>query len=310
MRPKVLITAKIHPIAKELLSKKFEVTTYEEEILLSKKQLQEAVTIYDGILSTFYDSITKDVLDRATRTRVISNYAVGLDNVDIQQAKKKNIEVFHLPDVVTNSTADITFALLLSWARQIVQSDQYIKKEGWKVPILQRFQGEELYGKTLGILGYGRIGKAVAQRALGFGLKVICAHRREISLQERFEGKVHQVSVETLYKTVDYLCIHVPLTEETKGMIGKKELKQMKNKPLVLNMARGAVICTEDLLEALKTNQIRGFVADVTDPEPLPKDHPLLQYANCLITPHIGTSTKECRKKMAEIASNYLINFF
>lgn len=304
---KIYITRQIMPIARELLSAHFEVEENRLDQTLPREELKQIVQNFDGILSTIPDRLDKEILEHAKRLKVISNYAAGLDNVDTAVAKERKIAVYNVPDATTQSTADMTFAILLSLIRRVSEAEQYVKQglwKGWEPALLL---GEELYGKYFGIIGFGKIGKAVAERALGFGMKVLIFARSKLELTH---PRMQQVTLDELYQKSHYLSIHVPLTPETKGMIDGAALRKMKQKPVVINMARGAVICTDDLVEALKEGTLRGAALDVTDPEPILPSHPLCHLKNCLIVPHIGSATVECRTLLARKAAENLIRFF
>lgn len=305
---KVFISRKLPIIAENILSKKFEVSVNDQKDL-SKNGLIEVVKNYDAILSTLSDNLDKEILAHSEKLKVISNYAVGLDNVDMEFAKSRDIAVYNLPDIVTNSTADLTFAIFLSLVRKICSARDYVKNDLWKTYDPDLFVGEELAGKTFGIIGFGRIGKAVAKRALGFGMKVIFSHKRKMVENETVEGCA-QVSNEKLLEIADYISLHVPLTVETKYLINIDLMKRMKKHPILINVARGGVVNTDDLIESLQKGYIRGAALDVTDPEPLSGNHPLCFFENCLIVPHIGTSTIDCRHEMAKKAAENIINFF
>ena len=306
---KVFITRKLPHIAVDILSKDFDVDMNEKKYL-SRKELIEATEKYDGILSTIPDIFDKDILSYAKKLKVISNYAVGLDNIDVEFAEKsKNIKVFNLPDIVTNSTADLTFAIFLSLIRKICPAKEFVKKGLWKEFDLELFVGEELFNKTFGIIGFGRTGKAVAKRALGFGLKVVFYNRSKVFLQKDELEKYKQITKEELLEISDYISLHVPLNEESKYMINLETMKTMKKKPVLINMARGPIVKTDDLIKALKTGLVRGVGLDVTDPEPLPSNHSLLSFENALIVPHIGTATVECRYIMAKKAAENILFF-
>ena len=304
---KVFIARLIPNIASTLLSKKYEVVVNENKNL-SKEKLIEVMKDYDAILSTIPDIIDWEVLSHAKNMKVISNYAVGLDNIDVEYARSKNIAVFNLPDIVTNSTADLTFAIFLSLVRKICSAREYVKNDLWKAVDPDLFVGEELAGKTFGIIGFGRIGRAVAKRALGFGMKVIFSHNRELLEYEKVEG-CKQVSKSQLLDTSDFISLHVPLTPENKYLVNIDLMKDMKKKPIIINVARGGVVNTDHLIEALKNGYIRGAALDVTDPEPLSGNHPLCSFDNCLIVPHIGTATIDCRYEMAKKAAENILNF-
>lgn len=302
--PKIYITRKMLA-AEELLQNYFEVEVNPEDRSLTREELKKVVRDFDGILTTLADKIDKEILDQAKQLKVISNSAAGLDNVDLQVAKERKIAVFNVPDATTKSTADMTFAILLSLIRRVTEAEEYVKKGLWRAWEPNLFLGEELHGKYLGIIGFGKIGRAVAERALGFGLKVLGYARSKFEMDH-----VSQVPLEELYEKSHYISLHVPLTPETKGLINKETIKKMKQKPVIVNMARGPVIVTDDLVQALKEGSVRGAALDVTDPEPIAPSHPLCQLKNCLIVPHIGSATVECRTLLARSAAENLMRFF
>lgn len=303
---KIYLTRQI-PAAQELLGHHFEVEANLENRILSKQELKKVVRDYDGVLSTLADQLDKEILEQSQRLKVISNCAAGLDNVDLIVAKGRKIAVYNVPDATTQSTADMTFAILLSLIRKVAEAEAYVKKGLWKAWEPNLFLGEELYNKYFGIIGFGKIGKAVAGRALGFGLKVLVFARSKI---EMVHPRVHQVPLEELYQKSHFISLHVPLTQETKGMINQQAMKKMEQKPVIINMARGAVIVTEDLVQSLKDGTIRGAALDVTDPEPILPSHPLCHLKNCLIVPHIGSATVECRALLVRSAAENLIRYF
>jgi glyoxylate reductase len=306
MKRKVLITKKLPSIAKELLSEKFEVYENLSEELSSTDKIS-AVREYDAILSTIPDVFNKDILSHSQKLMVISNYAVGLDNIDVSYANEKNIAVYNLPDVVTNSTAELGFALLLSLIKKICPASKFVREDKWKKIQLDIFVGEELFGKTFGIIGFGRIGRAAAKIAAGFGMRVIFYHRRQIQL----DGiNASQVSLDKLLNDSNYISIHLPLTKETHNFIDIAKFEKMKKKPVLVNMARGGVVNTQDLVKALEKGYVSGAALDVVDPEPISGKHKLCSLSNCIIVPHIGTATKECREQMAKMAALNIINHF
>lgn len=303
---KIFITRQLIPLVKELLEEHFEVDSHDENAILPRSKLIDVVKSYDGILSTIPDKIDREVLSHAGPClKVICNYATGLDNIDVPFAKEKGIAVFNTPDAVTNATADHTFAAFLGFLRKIPEGRDFVRDNRWTGWDPHLFLGEDLENKTFGIVGLGRIGRGVARRALGFGLKVIYYHHREVDPE--IEG-VHQVSWKEMLEQVDYLSLHVPLSEKTQGMINYETIQKMKKRPIIINLARGPIIKTEDLVSALKENLLRGAVLDVTDPEPLSGDHPLCHLENCLVLPHTGTSTIDCRTLMARATSKNFIS--
>ncbi len=307
---KIFITRRIPQIAKQMLEQHFIVEQNNNNSPLPPQKVSEIVKTHDGILSTVSEKLMEEVLAEAS-VEAISNYAVGLDNIDKNYAKKKGIAVYNTPDVVTHSTADMTFALLLNLIRKIPFAQKFVKDNKWTAWDPELFLGEELFGKTLGIIGLGKIGLEVAKRAQGFGLKILYYNRSTKAIDEPHLYKVcRQVDLLELLQESDYISIHVPLTPQTKNFINQDSFSLMKKKPIVLNLARGSVISTDALLYALCNKQIRGVALDVTNPEPLPGNHPLLAFENCIIVPHIGTATKECRHNMAALAAQNLIDHF
>ena len=302
---KVFITRKIPDVAEKLLREHFEVSYHKENNVLSKEKLIEVVKTYDGILSTMPDRLDKEVLSHAGSLKAIANYAAGLDNIDTIFAKEKGIKVFNLPNEGTNSTADMTWALLMAFIRRIPEGDRFIREGHWSSWDPWICVGEELAGKTYSVIGYGRIGQAVARRALGFDLNVVVYHPSPKELQN---SSMKQLPWEEFLASVDYFSIHTPLTPETKYLINSQSIALMKKCPILINMARGPVVKTSDLISALERGDLRGAALDVTDPEPLPGDHPLTKAPNCLLAPHVGTATIDCRTNSARVAAQNLIN--
>jgi len=307
---KIFITRRLPSIAKKLLKEYFLVDENNTNKAFPVSHLPEVVSKYDGILSTVTEKFTKKILRKSRNLKVISNYAVGLDNIDVDFAKSLGISVYNTPYVVTNSTADLTFAVLLSLIRKISFAQDFIKQDKWKTWDPELFLGEELNGKVFGILGFGNIGQAVARRAVGFGLNVIYYDISKKRLDSFLKPYVKYTSLDELLKNSDYISIHLPLNNETKWFINKNIIDKMKKKPIILNISRGKVINSDDLVKALKLGKIRGAGLDVTFPEPLPGNNPLCYFDNCIVVPHIGTATHECRIKMARLAAKNIINHF
>jgi len=307
---KVLITRRIPNIAENILSNSFEVNQIKDNKPLSREKLISAVQKYDAILSTVTEKFDRTVLTKSKKLKVISNYAVGLDNIDLDFAQSLGITTYNTPDSVTNSTADHTLALLLSLIRMIPAAMKYVKNDKWKMWDPERFLGEELTDKTLGIIGFGKIGQAVARRAIGFGLKIVYYNHSKKIVDPAIGPYVSSLKFDEVLQSADYLSLHLPLTPKTKEMINKETINKMEKQPILINMARGDIVKTDDLVEALKSGRIRGAGLDVTSPEPLPGDHPLCHLNNCIIVPHIGTATQECRNNMARLAAHNIINHF
>mgnify|MGYP001165453125 CR=1 FL=1 len=307
---KVFITRRIPSVAKEILQENFEVYGSNKNEPYPGDKLADIVTDYDAVLTTVSEKFNKMILKQEGNLKVISNYAVGLDNIDVKYAESVGITVYNTPDVVTNSTADLTFAILLSLIRKISSACDFVRKDQWKTWDPELFLGEELGGKVFGILGFGKIGQAVARRAVGFGLDIIYYNHPNKDVDSYLRSYVTLVSLNELLEKSDYISIHLPFTSETEGFINKQTINKMKQKPIILNISRGKIINTDDLVEALNSGKIRGVGLDVTFPEPLRGNHPLCHFDNSIVVPHIGTATQECRNDMARLAAQNIINHF
>jgi glyoxylate reductase len=256
----------------------------------------------EGLFTLLTIPVTQAILDQATNLRVISNMAVGVDNIDITACTRRKIPVGNTPGVLTESTADLTMALLLSIARNLNQAQRDALEGRWKTWSPAGWLGTELNGSTIGIIGMGKIGQAVANRATAFGMNILFTDP-EI---KDFPNAV-QVPFRELLKNSDFISLHAPLTEETRKLIGNEALSLMKPNAVLINAARGSLVDTDALLDALKNHRIRAAALDVTDPEPLPSMHPLFSMPNCLIVPHIGSATEYTRHKMANLACKNLL---
>lgn len=307
---RIFITRRLPSVAKEMLSKHFEVDENPKNEPIPKSRLPEIVADYNGVLSTVCDKFTQEMLKKSDKLEAISNYAVGLDNIDVEFANSIGISVYNTPDIVTNSTADLTFALLLSLIRKISHAREFVRQDKWKSWDPEIFLGEELAGKKFGIIGFGRVGQAVAKRAIGFGLNVIFYDPYVEVVDPHLKSRTTQVELDELLKDSDYISIHVTLTNETKEMINLNSIRMMAKKPIILNIARGAIIDTDGLVDALRNGLIRGAALDVTYPEPIPGNHSICNFENCIVVPHIGTATEECRYSMAELAAQNIIKHF
>jgi glyoxylate reductase len=261
----------------------------------SQHQLIEHAQPADALLCTLSDRIDAAFLATNPQLKVIANYAVGLDNIDLAAAQRHGIAVGNTPDVLTDATADLAFALLLAAARRLPQSAQAVKDGRWGTWQPDGFLGVDLTGATLGIVGAGRIGEAVARRAAGFDMHILKTTSRG------------GTPLETLLAQSDFVSLHVPLTPHTHHLIDANALRRMKPTAILINTARGQVIDQQALIEALHAGTIAGAGLDVTDPEPLPPDHPLLEAPNVLVLPHVGSATMRTRTQMTELAVDNLL---
>ncbi len=256
----------------------------------------------EGLFCLLTIPVNRVLLEKAPRLRVVSNMAVGYDNIDVAECTRRGIPVGNTPGVLTESTADLTMALLLAIARNLVPASQDARQGRWKTWRPAGWLGVDLNGGTLGVIGMGKIGKAVTRRALGFGMKILY-----VDDIEQTEVPAQRVSLDELLRLSDFVSLHAPLTEQTRQLINARTLRMMKPTSYLINAARGPIVDTQALYTALKEGWIAGAALDVTDPEPLPADHPLYALPNCLIVPHIGSATWATRQKMAELACQNLL---
>jgi len=255
----------------------------------------------EGILCLLDDPLPGNLLKKAPKLKVVSTMAVGVDNIDVSTCTRLGIPVGHTPGVLTDGTAELTVALLLAVCRQLITASKDARLGHWTNWDPTGWLGVDLKNSTVGIVGLGKIGTAVGERLKGFGANIIFTNRSPLP-EKIISLNAKQVSLDELLKTSDFISLHTPLTEKTKNLIDEKEFQKMKPSAILINAARGPVVNTSALLRALKNGQIRAAGLDVTDPEPLPPDHPLFELDNCLITPHIGSATIQTRKTMALMA--------
>ncbi len=266
------------------------------------EQLGEA----EGVLCLLSDRFDQSMVDAAPRLRVVSNMAAGIDNIDVAACTRREIQVGNTPGVLTDATADLTMALLLSAARQLPKAAQDARDGLWLTWSPIGWLGADLRGSTLGIVGMGKIGKAVAERAKGFGLKLVYSSPKPNPEAEANFGAEYR-SLDDLLAESDFVSLHCPLTPDTRSMLDAAALKKMKPSALLINTSRGSVVVQDDLVQALREGWIAGAAVDVTDPEPLPADHALFHLSNCLVLPHIGSATHGTRRRMAEMACENLL---
>ncbi|HAA95439.1 MAG TPA: D-glycerate dehydrogenase [Dehalococcoidia bacterium] len=306
-RPRVYVTREIFPDALDLIEKEAELEVWPEDVPPTPEQLREALSGVDGALINVMDRVDAVLLDAAPNLRVISQVAVGLDNVDVALATQRGIPVGYTPGVLAKATADLAFALLLATARRVVESDKWVREGNWEIAHHPMFWlGSEVNGSTLGILGLGGIGLEVAKRALGFDMKVIY-HSRTRKPEVEAELGLKYTTTNKVLAQADFLSIHVPLTPETHHLIGEKELKKMKPTSILVNLSRGPVVDTDALCKALTKGWIAGAGLDVFDPEPVPKDHPVLGLDNVVVLPHIGSASNRSRREMCLLAARNLL---
>jgi glyoxylate reductase len=307
--PKVFVTRLIPEVGLEMLAGVCQVDVWQEELPPEPSVLLERVRDAEGILSLLTDKIDAGVMDAAgPNLKVISNYAVGFDNVDIAEATRRRIPVGNTPGVLTDTTADFAFALLMAAARRVVEGDKFTRAGRWKTWGPRLLLGQDITGATLGIIGLGRIGRGMVKRARGFDMRVLY-YDPNCPDDDPYPGEVSVkcVDLDTLYAEADFVSIHTPLTEATYHLVNAEAFRKMKPTAILINTARGPVVDPAALYHALAHGQITGAALDVTEPEPIPLDSPLLKLENVIIAPHIASASVTSRGKMATMAAANLI---
>lgn len=305
-KPKIFVTRIIPDKGLDMVRNFCDVDLWGDELPPSRGELMRRVQGVDGILSLLTDRIDGEVMDAAGEgLKVISNHAVGFDNVDVDAATARRIPVGNTPDVLTDATADFAFTLMMSAGRRVLEADRFVRQGKWKTwsPLL--LLGAELHGATLGLAGFGRIGRAVAKRAMGFDMRVIYYDPNEPKPEPGIQAS--RVDFETLLAESDFLSLHTPLTPDTRHLIDSAALSKMKPTAVLVNTSRGPVVDTDALYDALKEKRIFAAGLDVTEPEPLPADHPLLTLENVTVMPHIASASTRARDQMSWMAAQNLI---
>lgn len=305
-RPRVYLTRRLPQPAIDLLAQHVQLSMWPGEQPPPRAVLLKELAAADGLLTLPADRVDAGVLAVAPYLRVVSNYAVGCENIDLAAATRRGVMVTDTPDVLAETCADFTFALMLAAARRVAEGEQYVKAGRWRGWGPETLLGRDICGATLGIIGMGQIGWAVARRAQGFGMRILYTGPRRKPEAERATGAEYQ-PLETLLAASDIVSLHCPLNDDTYQLIDRDALALMKPDAMLINTARGPVVDTRALLEALRSRTMLAAL-DVTDPEPLPADHPLLSLPNVMVTPHVASATLQTRTRMALIAAQNLID--
>jgi len=302
-QPKIFITRIIPDLGLDLVKEHFFPDVWSHDLPPARSELLERVRGVDGLLCLLTDRIDGELMDAAgSQLKVISSMSVGVDHIDVAAATARGIPVGNTPGVLTDATADQTFALLLAAARRITEAERYLRAGKWVTWSPSLLLGADLSGATLGIIGFGRIGQAIAKRAQGFGMRVIYH-----SPNAKPAYGAQPVELDTLLRESDFVSVNVPLKAETRHLVNAEFLAKMKPSAILVNTARGGVLDQNALYAALKSGQIFAAALDVTDPEPLPMDCPLLELENCLIVPHLGSATHKTRGMMSLLAAQNLV---
>jgi glyoxylate reductase len=290
---RVFVTRHLPGNALDRLTAQHDVEVWPERLPPPRAELLARAPELEGLLSLLTDPVDAELIEAAPRLRAISNYAVGVDNVDVEAATARGIPVGNTPDVLTESTADLALALLLGIARRLAEGEAFVRAGEWRTWEPGLMLGRDLHGATVGIVGYGRIGQAVGRRLEGFGCELLTANR--------------PAELDDLLDRSDFVTLHCPLTPATRGLIDQAALRRMKPTAYLVNTARGPIVDTDALVRALHAGELAGAALDVTDPEPLPAGHPLLDAPNLLVVPHVGSATVATRERMANMAVDNLL---
>jgi len=303
---KIFLTRKIPNAGLNLLKSAHDVKVFSDEVNPDKEQIINYANKVDALITLLSDEIDEEIINSCKNLKIIANYAVGYDNIDLDAARRNEIYVSNTPGVLTEATADLTWTLLSAMARRIVEADKYLRElkfDGWSPELML---GKSIYAQTLGIVGFGRIGRAVAKRAHGFDMKVLYNKRSRLSNKEEEQLNIKYAKLDELLNNSDYITINASLNESTHHLIGKNEFQIMKDNAVLVNTGRGSIVDEDALANALINNQIFGAGIDVyeNEPEVNPK---LLKLNNVILTPHIGTATTDARNKMAVMVAKNVI---
>ncbi|TKD70865.1 2-hydroxyacid dehydrogenase [Pseudalkalibacillus hwajinpoensis] len=308
MKSKIYITRKLPDEIVDRMRGKYEVRMWgEEEVPVPREVLEEEIEQVDGLFCLLTEQVNQALLEKANNLKVVANMAVGYNNIDVDEAKARGITVTNTPGVLTETTADLTFALMMAAARRIPEASDYLREGKWETWSPMQLTGQDIHGATLGIIGLGRIGEAVAKRARGFDMNVLYHNRsRNHEAEDQFE--LQYVELDELLRAADFVCVLTPFTAETENMIGREQLALMKESAVLINTARGGIVNEEALYDALKNKEIWAAGLDVFAEEPVSVDHPLLSLSNLVTLPHIGSASIKTRMKMAEVAAANLMD--
>lgn len=306
MASSILVTRRPPGTALDILSSAGSIDLWEPDEIMSRVELVRRVAEADAVYCMLTDRIDTELLDAAPRLRVVSNMAVGLDNIDLEACTSRRIAVGHTPGVLTEATADLAMALLLAATRRIGEGIDYVRAGSWGEFRLDLLLGQEVHSSTIGVVGMGRIGSAVARRAAGFGMSILYSGpSRKPAIEQELGAQHHRL--DDLLRLADHVVITAPLTPKTHHLISEDALQLMKPTATLINVARGPLVDTAALVDALQNRLIASAALDVTDPEPLPSDHPLLSLPNCIVIPHLGSATLKTRAAMADLAARNVV---
>jgi lactate dehydrogenase-like 2-hydroxyacid dehydrogenase len=306
-RPRVFVTRRISQEGLDRIAAQTDADIWPDDRPPSRDELVRHVAGIDGLLSMVTEKIDDELLERAgPQLKVVSTFAVGFDNIDVAACTRHGVAVGNTPGVLTDSTADAAFALLMAAARRIPEGYDYVRQDRWQAWSPMIMLGSDIHHATLGIIGFGRIGREVAKRARGFDMDVVYHNRHPASAEDEQRLGVRRAGLDDVLAQSDFISLHVTLTPETHHLMNAANLAKMKRSAILINAARGPVVDPDALFDALKNGVIAGAALDVTEPEPIAGDHKLLSLANCLVVPHIASASVATRRKMTDIAAENL----
>lgn len=307
-RPRVLVTRVIPDAGLDPVREACEVDLWDDDLPPPRDELLRRVAGKDGLLSLLTDRVDDELLDAAgAQLKVVSNFAVGFDNIDVPALTRRKIPAGNTPGVLTETTADLAFALLMAAARRIPEGVDYVRADRWKTWGPMLLMGVDVHGATLGIVGFGRIGRELARRGRGFGMTILYHDVHPATPEDVAELGARRVEMDELLRASDFISLHVNLTDETHHLIDADALRAMKPSAVLVNTSRGPVVDPAALEAALRDGQIFAAGLDVTEPEPLPADHPLVRLPNCVVVPHIASASRVTRDRMAAMAAANLL---
>ncbi|TME84513.1 MAG: D-glycerate dehydrogenase [Chloroflexi bacterium] len=307
-RPRVFVARRIPDDGLQPVSQACEAEIWPDELPPPRDVLLRSIAGCDGVLTLLTDRVDAEFFDAAgPQLKVVSNYAVGFDNIDIPEATRRKVPVGNTPGVLTDTTADLAFALLMAAGRRVAEGDRYVRQGRWKTWGPMLLLGHDVHGSTLGIVGFGRIGQALARRASGFGMQILYHDVNRLPPEVEEPLSATFVPLDELLARSDFVSLHVNLTPDTEHLMNAERLRQMKPTGVLVNTSRGPVVDHDALFEALRDGVIFAAGLDVTEPEPLPPSHPLLTLDSCLVVPHIASASRATRGKMAEMAAANLL---
>jgi glyoxylate reductase len=307
-KPRVLVTRVIPDAGLDPVRDACEVDLWTDELPPPRDELLKRVAGVDGLLSLLTDRVDDELLDAAgPQLKVVSNFAVGFDNIDVPALTRRRVPGGNTPGVLTETTADLAFALLMAAARRIPEGVDHVREGRWKTWGPMLLMGVDIHGATLGIVGFGRIGREMARRGRGFGMDIVYHDVHPATPEDEADLGARRVEMDELLRVSDFVTLHVNLTDETHHLIDADALRAMKPTAVLVNTSRGQVVDPGALETALRDGEIFAAGLDVTEPEPLPADHPLVRLPNCVVVPHIASASRVTRVRMAEMAAANLL---